>query len=44
MLLPTCPKMLQAFQNISDDAVLSEHLTNVEEGEERTDQFVIDVV
>lgn len=21
MLLPTCPKMLQAFQNISDDAV-----------------------
>lgn len=21
MLLPTCPKMLQAFQNISDDTV-----------------------
>lgn len=29
MLLPTCPKMLLAFQNISDDTVCPDPDTNV---------------
>lgn len=29
MLLPTCPKMLLAFQNISDDTVGYDSYTNI---------------
>lgn len=37
MLLPTCPKMLQAFQNISDDTV-GHHTQN-----QSTDIYFTDV-
>lgn len=40
MLLPTCPKMLQAFQNISDDTV--SHYNNLH-GRIRKEQILVSI-